>query len=215
MKRNKLLWLILAVVAVAILAVGCGSKEEPKEEEPKEEVKEGVVTDFNNVVYIQFTDNETTITLKNISDAWFVNGDTSLFARQNDVNALVKAASQMEAIEEIKNVASLEEYGLENPVYTIILKDELEKTVTLYIGNVVGEEECYVTVGDKDKVYKVSKAIIDMLEFDENAWISPEDDPMERMKDQAAEEGLIPDEQESGDGAGGGETNDEESTITE
>ena len=189
MRTKRILGILLALVMVAVC--GC-TKEEPKkpveEEKPVYTVREGFVTDLEDLIKLEYSNNEKTIVMENIDDAWFRDGDTEVWINQTLMYNIVKTAGQMAYIEEVKDVKSLADYGLENPAYTIKMENADGFIVYLYIGNAEGENECYVTTDDKEKVYKVSNAIIGLLEFDDEKLLATEVDPMQYLKDMTEEE---------------------------
>ena len=209
MKMKRVLGILLAVMMVAVC--GC-AKDEPKkpvvEDEPKYTVRDGFVTDLEDVIKLKYTNNETTIVVVMSDGAWFKDGDTETWMNQSILMSIVKTASQMSYLEEIKDFKSLADYGLEKPAYTITMENEDGFIVNLYIGNVEGETECYVAADDKKVVYKVSNAIIGMLEFDEEKLLAVEVDPMQYLKD-------MEEEIEGDDGLGNLNDIPVEDTVTE
>ena len=205
MKMKRILGIMLTIIMIAVC--GC-AKEEPKkpveENKPVYSVREGFVTDLNNVIKLKYTNNEKTIVMEVVDGAWFKDGDTEVWINQVTIMNIVKAASQMAYIEEVKEEKALADYGLEKPAYTITMENEDGFVVTLYIGNEAGENECYVTTDDKKVVYKVSNAVIGMLEFDEEKLLAVEVDPMQYLKDMEEEvpsdqDGLIVEDLPSAD----------------
>jgi hypothetical protein len=200
MKAKRLLGFILALTMFA--ACGCTKTEVEKpvdEPKPKYTVREGFVTDLEDIIKMEYTNNEVTITLDNIDGAWFHADDHDVWLNQSILMSLEKTAGQMAFLEEVKTVTSLADYGLEKPAYTITMENEDGFVVKLYIGNAVEEDQsCYVAVDDKEKVYKVSNALLKYLEFDKEKLIAVEVDPMQYLKDQEepTEDSLLGDVEE-------------------
>ena len=184
MKAKRLLGFLLALTVFA--ACGCTKTEVEKpvdEPKPQYTVREGFVTDLEDIIKMEYTNNEVTITLDNVDGAWFHADDHDTWLNQSILMSLAKTAGQMAFLEEVKTVTSLADYGLEKPAYTITMENEEGFVVKLYVGNAIeGEEACYVAVDDKEKVYKVSDALLGYLEFDKEKLIAVEVDPMQYLQ---------------------------------
>ena len=192
---KKVLAILLALVMVAVC--GCAKPEEKKpvvEEKPVYTVRDGFVTDLEDVNFVEYSNGEKTITMELLDGAWFYKDDSETWINQTTIALMVKTAAQMAYNEEVKDVKALADYGLEKPIYSIKMENEDGFIVTLYIGNMEGEEECYVTTDDKKVVYKVSSAIVGTLEFDEEDLLAKEIDPMQYLKDMEYDEMINQDE---------------------
>lgn len=205
---KRILGILLALMLVAVC--GCAKPEEEPvvEDTPVYTVREGFVTDLEDLIKLKYSNGETTISVVISDDAWFHEDDLETWLNQSIFMNIAKTAGQMAYIEEVKTVSSLADYGLEKPAYTITMENEDGFVVTLYVGNTEGEDACYVTTDDKKAVYKVSNAIIGMLEFDKEKLIAVEVDPMQYLM--SIEEETI----EGDDGLGVEETPTVEDTAT-
>ena len=86
---------------------------------------------------------------------------------------MATAFGNLTAVRELKETDQLSDYGLENPKYTIHLKDSEGTETTLYFGNAV-EENYYMTLNDKEKVYTVSGTSLDTISYEWNDFLQKE-----------------------------------------
>ena len=152
MKKKKLLWIVFAVLLMAVC--GCGKKEVAQEP-----VK--IYAGMGEIEYVEFSDRRTTGILIKQEDIWSWDHSTKLVLNQETVAEELKDLCQVTAVEHIKKEESLDAYGLENPEYTLIIKDTDGQTKTLYIGSEAGDDVCYAAVDGKDTVYTLSEEVVE------------------------------------------------------
>ena len=76
---------------------------------------------------------------------------------------MAETFSKLKAKRALEGGDSLEDYGLKDPVYTVVLTDKQGKETTLYYGNVTGDDY-YITVDNTGKVYTVNNTSISDLQ---------------------------------------------------
>ena len=82
----------------------------------------------------------------------------------------------LSANRELTDGDTLADYGLEEPQYTITLKNADGEEQNIYIGNAAGEDY-YMTVGDKEKIYTVDYSVVNAMNFDLDSMLQKETFP--------------------------------------
>lgn len=165
MKKMKLL-LIGFVIAMFALC-GC-SKDDVVDNETDNVEEESTRVELSNVegaVYLQYTDNTTTVTLVDEEGIWYFEGDSETWVDQSKAYEIVETASYLTSVGDVEDAGALADYGLETPAYTVIVKDSAGATTTIYIGNALEDGTYYATTGEKEEVYIISAQLVNTLEF--------------------------------------------------
>lgn len=148
------------------------SQNDEVEQEPVQEV----LTNVESAMYVQYTDNTTTITLVNEDSAWYFEGDTATWLDQTAVYEIVQIVSDLTAQDVVSDAGALADYGLETPAYTVIVKDGAGNETTIYIGNSTEDGTYYATIDEKEKVYIISEQLVGTLEFNTGMLIESVED---------------------------------------
>jgi len=118
--------------------------------------------DEEAVSKIEIKNNDTTFTItskeEDLNTRWY-SGDKKLNeVKINTFLASLRGKVIKEFTVDHPDEESLDQYGLKTPraAITLYLNDEKNSTLTLYAGNTVEEDEdTYVTLADKQFIYKV------------------------------------------------------------
>lgn len=175
MKRKRTLSILILVFA-GLLALYTGISIYQKHSSEKKESE--------NVIWIKKLSSLTSISYNNGENLSFVKENGTWYYTSNKEYPIVQSylkelASQfqnVEAVRELKDGDSLSNYGLDQPSYTIKVKDKNGAQATYYIGNATGENY-YFTVDDKSKIYTVSSNILSNLSSSLNDMIETDTFP--------------------------------------
>lgn len=166
MKKKKsmlLLLIILLVLVAAYFALQSWNKNQEKKQQEKEKSETVYVTDIDEITGIQYDVGSGKMEFNKKEDTWYDAEDPDFPLAQNYPSQMSEDFSHLKAERELKDGDSLEAYGLEDPVYTVVLTDSKGVKTTLYYGNATGDSY-YVTVGDTGRVYTVSSTSISDLQ---------------------------------------------------
>lgn len=164
MKQHKTMITLLAVLAVCVgLYFLMGAIADNSEE--KELKKDIPVTNLTDLVSLEYTDGKQTVSFVKEEDAWYVADDKDFALDSSKVKTMENVLTDVMAVRQLEGTDELSAYGLEEPAYTIAMKDANGKETTLYIGNATGTDY-YATVDDKKVIYTIGSSVADALEFD-------------------------------------------------
>lgn len=173
MKKNKMFILL----GVFVVLVGCyfgltqwnkSQEQKEKDEAAQEAVK---VKTFDEITEISYKYNENEFDFIKKDDTWFYKKDEHFPLEQSYLETMEDAFSEISAERELKDGDALADYGLEEPAYTIRLKNEDGEETSIYIGDSVNDSY-YMTVGDKSKIYTVASTILSPIQYELEALIS-------------------------------------------
>lgn len=175
MNRKRTLSILILVFA-GLLALYTGISIYQKHSSEKKESE--------NIIWIKKLSSLTSISYNNGENLSFVKENGTWYYTSNKEYPIVQSylkelASQfqnVEAVRELKDGDSLSNYGLDQPSYTIKVKDKNGAQATYYIGNATGENY-YFTVDDKSKIYTVSSNILSNLSSSLNDMIETDTFP--------------------------------------
>lgn len=163
MKKQKTLLIVVLIVAIAMvvlyLAIGLISG---KEEKTGDDVKEvTMLTDMEDVTYVQYKNVEGTVTLEKKEGVWKSAENSELELVDTNVDEKVAELAKIEG--KLVADAVKAECGLEEPVYTLTVKNA-DKEVKLVLG--VNEEGyCYAMLEGKSEIYEISEDVIEILDM--------------------------------------------------
>lgn len=176
MKKHRSLLILTGILAVLVIVyLGLGSynrKQEQKEAETAEE-NTVTVTDISDLQEISYQYEGNDFAFAKNEDVWYYTKDKGFPVAQSYIDAMATAFGNLTAVRELKETDQLSDYGLENPKYTIYLKDSEGTETTLYFGNAV-EGNYYMTLNDKEKVYTVSGTSLDTISYELNDFLQKE-----------------------------------------
>lgn len=165
-KRKRLFIRLLCVfllLLVAYFGLQARNKSREKEKQAKADKETIYVTDIKDLKEIRYNVGNGDFDLKKEDDTWHDAQDKDFPLAQSYPEQMEKTFSKLKADRALEGGDSLEDYGLKDPVYTVVLTDKDGKETTLYYGNAAGDDY-YVSVNDTGKVYTVSSASISDLQ---------------------------------------------------
>lgn len=185
MKKYKTIIVLLSVLCLCVglyFLMGFISQNRA-EKEMQEDI---MVTNLVSLTSLEYTDGETTMSFVKEDDIWYVKENESFALDSSLVESMASTLQSVMAVRQLDGADELEDYGLEEPLYTITMKDENEKETTLYIGDGAGENY-YATVDDKEVVYTIDTSAADVLEFDLTALEVVEEETTEETTSSESE----------------------------
>ena len=180
MKKGKVLLIFVVLIAIATIGVYLviGLQNEKKEAEKDEEVKQEEVvenpmlTDMEDVIYIQYKNQESTVTLVKTGIAWGSEDNKDLLLLTGVVEDKVAVLAKIQGTPVTDAVKA--DCGLETPAYELTVKDQ-ETSVKLFIG-VGADGSCYAMIEGKEEVYKIAKDVVDILNMKIDEFVDSEGD---------------------------------------
>lgn len=97
-------------------------------------------------------------------ESWEYTEDSSVAIDSYYVEAAISTFSNLVAERELIDGDELADYGLEEPLYYVVLTDSSGTETTYYIGNEV-EESYYLTIDDKTDIYTVSSEVVTVISY--------------------------------------------------
>ena len=185
MKKQKTLLIVVLIVAIAMvglyLAMGIISGQK---EETGDDVKTvAMLTELEDVTYIQYKNVEGTVTLAKTEDAWKCeeNAELELVDGYIDEKAAELGNIEGKLVEDAKK----EDCGLEEPVYALTVKNA-EKEVKLVFG-VNDEGYCYAMLHGKSESYEIDEDVISILNMSADSFAEPDGDVYSYLNDGSEE----------------------------
>lgn len=163
MRKNKGA-VILLVILVLLVAVYFGLRTWNARQEKKEEAAAVNVTDTpaDEVVSLKFDVGNGDLEFNKEGDQWYYTPDKDFPLKQSYPEDMAEAVGNITADRELKDGDSIEDYGLDDPVYTIEYTDADGNGTKILFGNMTGDDY-YVMQSGGDIVYTVSSSVIDPL----------------------------------------------------
>ena len=186
MKKHRTMITLLAIfVILIVLYFIMGQMNKAQKEKNQEETI--MVTEISDLVSMEYTDGETTLSFVKEEDAWKSAENTELILDNDSVETIASILCQVAAVRVLEGADELSSYGLEEPAYIISLETESGTEITLYIGDATGENY-YATIGDKVVVYVIDSSAVDALEFDVTALEAEEEATEEETSEETDSE---------------------------
>lgn len=196
MKKQKTLLIVVLIVAIAMvglyLAMGIISGQKEKTGDDAKVV--AMLTEMDDVTYVQYKNVEGTVTLAKADDAWKCeeNAELELVHAYIDEKVAVLGKIEGTLVEDAKKV----DCGLETPAYALTVKNA-EKEVKLVLG--VNEEGyCYAMLDGKSEIYEISEDVIEILNMSADSFAEPDGDVYSYLQDET-DESLIEEDELAGD----------------
>ena len=159
MKKYKSLIILLAVLVVLVVAYVVTGQLKKKSAEKENEEKQIAVLDMSDITSIQYTNGTDTMSFIKEDGTWYSESDKEFPLQQSSLKTMAETFGTLSANRELTDGDTLADYGLEEPQYTITLKNADGEEQNIYIGNAAGEDY-YMTVGDKEKIYTVDYSVV-------------------------------------------------------
>ncbi len=167
MKKNKLMLLLVVLVALVAVYFGLSAYNKHAETKKEEEEKEAEIhlVDADSLTKISYTDGSSTMAFVSEDGTWYYDADHEIPIAQSTLDSLETTITGLEAVREIKDPDDLEDYGLTSPLYEISYTDSDDKEHTLHVGDATGENY-YASIDDSEKVYTIDSTLTGSLQFD-------------------------------------------------
>ena len=176
MKKYKSLIILLAVLVVLVVAYVVTGQLKKKSAEKENEEKQIAVLDMSDITSIQYTNGTDTMWFIKEDGTWYSESDKEFPLQQSSLKTMAETFGTLSANRELTDGDTLADYGLEEPQYTITLKNADGEEQNIYIGNAAGEDY-YMTVGDKEKIYTVDYSVVNAMNFDLDSMLQKETFP--------------------------------------
>lgn len=175
MKRKRTLSILILVFA-GLLALYTGISIYQKHSSEKKESENIIwIKKLSSLTSISYNNGEN-LSFAKENGTWYYTSNKEYPIVQSYLKELASQFQNVEAVRELKDGDSLSNYGLDQPSYTIKVKDKNGAQATYYIGNATGENY-YFTVDDKSKIYTVSSNILSNLSSSLNDMIETDTFP--------------------------------------
>ena len=168
MKKKQKQMLLLVVILLLLIAAYFGIRMLNEKQEEKEQAKAEseilYVTDVKELTGISYDVGNGTIILEKQDGEWICAEDPDFPLAQSYPEQMAETFGKLKVERELKDGDELSAYGLEEPVYTVELKDSDNTVTVLYFGNQVNDVY-YMTIDDTGNVYTVSTTVMDDLQY--------------------------------------------------
>ena len=176
MKKYKSLIILLGSSGCACSCVCCDRAVKKRNLRRRNEEKQIAVLDMSDITSIQYTNGTDTMSFIKEGGTWYSESDKEFPLQQSSLKTMAETFGTLSANRELTDGDTLADYGLEEPQYTITLKDADGEQQNIYIGNAAGEDY-YMTVGDKEKIYTVDYSVVNAMNFDLDSMLQKDTFP--------------------------------------
>lgn len=154
---------MIALLAVLVLFIGVYfvMKNLPAEEEDEASYVAYVL----DVTEITYKNKETEMKFKEGDGSWISETDKDIDLDQSAMTEMIDSLSGIEAVRTLEEPDELSDYGLEEPAYTITMKDGNGSEMTILIGDAAGDDY-YAMKEGSDVVCTIGSSVVDSMEFD-------------------------------------------------
>lgn len=129
-----------------------------------EEASRTPLTSGMDLSGISYTDGTDTMSYVKEDGKWLYEPDREIALDQEVLGSMERVFSNLTADRELKEGDGLEDYGLEEALYTVKLTGKEDGETVIYVGNSVDGGR-YVTVDDKARIYTVDDQLTEQLYF--------------------------------------------------
>lgn len=165
-KKKKRLFYLLLILPLLILVLALMRRHNQQQEEKQEADKEAsiiYVTDIAEVDSVSYRTGGNEFTFEKEDGTWIYKQDPDFPLAQSYPEQIAAAFGKLTALRELKDGDDLEDYGLAEPAYTIILTDPDGNETGLKIGNAV-DDAYYLLNESNEKIYTVSSSAAAVLQ---------------------------------------------------
>lgn len=167
-KKKKQMLLLLAVFVLLLILLFVVKMVNQNQAEKLAQEKEAArifVTDMENISYISYHTGSEEMTFEKQEDSWICVLDPDFPLDSYYPNLMADAFGNLEAVRELEEVDDAADYGMDEPIYTVNLKDEEQGEEILYFGNASGEDY-YMMVESTGKIYTVSSDTLKYFDYE-------------------------------------------------
>jgi hypothetical protein len=159
-QRKQLIGLliVLAVAVIALFAVSRMSDDDTQETEETYAVNE---MEADSVTRLVFTNTNGTVSLSKSGEDWVCEDDKTIDIDEDEVDKLVAKVAGATSSNIIENVTDISQYGLDDPVLTIMISDGTNSS-TILVGSYNSISSVYYICleSDTSTVYTTSSSIV-------------------------------------------------------
>jgi hypothetical protein len=159
-QRKQLIGLliVLAVAVIALFAVSRMSDDDTQETEETYAVNE---MEADSVTRLVFTNTNGTVSLSKSGEDWVCEDDKTIDIDEDEVDKLVAKVAGAISSNIIENVTDISQYGLDDPVLTIMISDGTNSS-TILVGSYNSISSVYYICleSDTSTVYTTSSSIV-------------------------------------------------------
>lgn len=178
-KRLVILIGILLVLLALLIGLHFFNKKEEEKKEQQEQESQIEVTDFSGELKsITYKNDSGKVQLRKTKDSWRFAGDQKTELDQSYPDTTESEILGLTAQRELENPDELQDYGLDQPAYTIRAVDEAGKEMRIYIG-AASDSEYYFTVDDKKKIYVGASTLVSSIQYEKDQLIKKDTDDSE------------------------------------
>lgn len=163
-KKKRLLYLLL-VLPLLLLVLVLMKRYNRGQEEKQEAEKEAATiyaADIAEVGSVSYVSGSSEFTFEKKEDSWIYSQDPDFPLAQNYPEQIASAFGKLTALRELKDGDELEDYGLDEPAYTVHLTGTGGDEAVLRIGNAV-DDVYYLFNETTGRIFTVSSTVVETL----------------------------------------------------
>ena len=163
-KKKRLLYLLL-ILPLLLLVLVLMKRYNRGQEEKQEAEKEAATiyaADIAEVDSVSYVSGSSEFTFEKKEDSWIYSQDPDFPLAQNYPEQIASAFGKLTALRELKDGDELEDYGLDEPVYTVHLTGAGGDEADLRIGNAV-DDGYYLFNETTDRIFTVGSTAVETL----------------------------------------------------
>ena len=155
MKKKKMMIIsaiaLVVVAAVVLLFVGLRNRNCKYEE-------------LGTLKYVKFSNESGEYELVKEEECWYWKDRKDLLLEEVSIEALMALSQKELGLEKLEEKGSFKKYGLDDTEYSLTLQDSNGKKVTMYIGDMMGDDSYFVRVGNEKAIYRGSLKVMDVID---------------------------------------------------
>lgn len=158
MKKQKNQIIVVGVILILLVISYVFVKKMNFDDTTEEETESYTITNLSDddVVKMQYTNNQKQLEFVKEDDTWHTTEDESLTLDQDAISTMISYACNITCKTQIVKPEDLSQYGLMEPANTIVLTLSNQDTVTIYIGDYITMTgEYYLMKEGDENVYAV------------------------------------------------------------
>ncbi len=162
-KRFLYLLLILPLLLLVLVLMKRYNKGQEEKQEAEKEAATVYATDMEEMDSVSYAAGDSEFTFEKKEGTWIYRQDPDFPLAQTYPQQIASTFGKLTALRELKDGDELEDYGLDEPAYTVHLTGTDGAEIDLRIGNAV-DDAYYMYNETTDKIYTVSSTAIETLE---------------------------------------------------
>lgn len=153
---------IFFVLFILTAMVTIGVQEERKEQERLIKSTK-ICADMDEIESVVYTRGTRIRKLIKQDDVWKWEDEPELAVDQLNVKEKIDALLQITAIDKVDEFVESEDYGVDNPTYSIALTDINQKTTIVSLGGTTGGTNYYVKIDEQEDIYIVTNEVKEII----------------------------------------------------